>query len=152
VVAQRRPPAAAGRGRGAQAIEELIEEQRIAASPDTVFSYLVDPEKFVLWMGREARIDPRPGGVFRLDVDGTHVASGRYEVVDPPRRVVFSFGWEGSEDVPPGSTRVEITLEPDGPATLLRLRHSELPSETQRVSHRAGWRQYLGSLAITAGR
>lgn len=113
----------------------------------TVFSYLTDPHKFVLWMGREATIDPRPGGAFRLDVDGTHIASGHYEVVDPPRRVVFSWGWEGSADVPPGSTRVEITLEADGRETLLRLRHSDLPTEAERDNHAAGWRGYLASLA-----
>lgn len=116
----------------------------------TVFSYLTDPQKFALWMGREATIDPRPGGVFRLDVDGEHFASGRYEEVDPPRRVVLTWGWEGSADVPPGSTRVEITLEPDGGATLLRLRHTDLPNEAERASHALGWRQYLSSLATKA--
>lgn len=117
----------------------------------TVFSYLVDPEKFVQWMGREARIDPRPGGDFRLDVDGEHIASGKLEVVDPPHRVVLTWGWEGSKDVPPGSTTVEITLEARGRETLLRLRHTDLPSEEERANHAAGWSQYLTQLALKAG-
>lgn len=98
-------------------------------------------------MGKEAMIDPRPGGAFRLDVDGEHIASGRLTEVDPPRRLVLTFGWEGSADVPPGSTTVEITLEPDGRDTLLRLRHSGLPTETERSNHSAGWTSYLGNLA-----
>ena len=98
-------------------------------------------------MGAEATIDPRPGGVFRLDVDGTHIASGRIEEVDPPHRVVLTFGWEGNAGVPPGSTRVEITLEPEGSQTLLRLRHTGLPSEAERDSHGQGWAGYLASLA-----
>ena len=116
----------------------------------TVFSFLVDPQKFVQWMGTEATIDPRPGGVFRLDVDGEHIAGGRYQEIDPPRRIVFTWGWEGSADVPPGSTTVEITLEADGPDTVLRLRHSDLPDEAQREVHAAGWRSYLAQLAQTA--
>jgi uncharacterized protein YndB with AHSA1/START domain len=128
-------------------IEREIElEQRIAASPSVVFSYLTDPEKFVLWMGIAAQIDPKPGGSFRIDVDGEHVVSGRYEEVDPPSRIVLSWGWEGSSDVPPSSTTVEITLTADGAATLLRLRHTGLPSEEQRSSHRQGWEQYTGRL------
>jgi uncharacterized protein YndB with AHSA1/START domain len=111
-----------------------------------VFSYLVDPAKFVLWMGREAHIDPQPGGAFRLDVDGEHIASGRYEVVDPPRRVVFTWGWEGSANVPPGSTTVEITLTAEGRDTLLRLRHTDLPSEVERANHEQGWQGYLQQL------
>ena len=116
----------------------------------TVFSYLVQPEKFVLWMGTEATIDARPGGAFRLDVDGEHIASGTIEAVDPPHRVVLTWGWEGSEDVPPGSTTVEITLEARGRETLLRLRHTGLPNEAQRDVHAAGWSDYLAQLALKA--
>ena len=117
-------------------------EQRIAASPATVFSYLTDPEKFVLWMGARAQIDPRPGGVIRIEVDGEHVATGEYREVDPPHRIVFSWGWEASADVPPGSTTVEITLTAEGEGTVLRLRHMGLPTVEQSSSHRNGWVMY----------
>jgi uncharacterized protein YndB with AHSA1/START domain len=141
-----RPASVAGRGRGAQAIEALI-EQRIAASVATVFSYLVDPAKFVQWMGVSAQIDPQPGGAFRLDVDGEHVAIGRYQVVEPPHRLVLSWGWEGDAEVAPGSTTVEITLTPDGAGTMLRLRHSGFPTDEQRDSHEQGWLVYAAKLA-----
>jgi uncharacterized protein YndB with AHSA1/START domain len=98
-------------------------------------------------MGVGAQLDPKPGGQFRLDVDGEHFASGHYVEVDPPRRVVLTWGWEGSADVGPGSTTVEITLAPEGTGTLLRLRHTGLPSEEQRASHRDGWTRYAGNLA-----
>lgn len=101
-----------------------------------------------MWMGIEAHIDPRPGGEFRLDVDGQHVARGRYEIVDPPHRIVLSWGWEGSPDVPPGSTKVEITLTEQPGGTLLRLCHSGLPSEIERDNHRNGWLQYSVSLKV----
>ena len=99
-------------------------------------------------MGARAWLDAKGGGAFRIDVDGVHVAAGHYREVDPPRRVVMTWGWEGSGDVPPGSTTVEITLEPVGEEqTLLTLRHTGLPSDEQRVTHRAGWTQYVGKLA-----
>ena len=113
----------------------------------TVFSYLVDPTKLVQWMGVSAQIDPRPGGEFRVDVDGEHVAIGQYKLVEPPRRIVFSWGWEGDAEVAPGSTTVEITLTPDGSDTLLRLRHSDLPNEQQQAIHQEGWRMYTARLA-----
>ena len=113
----------------------------------TVFSYLVDPTKLVQWMGVSAEIDPRPGGAFRLDVDGEHIAVGQYEVVEPPHRLVVTWDWEGDAEVAPGSTTVEITLTPDGSGTLLRLRHSGLPNEQQRALHQEGWRLYARNLA-----
>jgi uncharacterized protein YbjT (DUF2867 family) len=42
-------------------------EIRIAATPETVFAFLTDPEKIVQWWGQAAMIDPQPGGVFRID-------------------------------------------------------------------------------------
>lgn len=122
-------------------------EQRIAAPPATVFAYLIDPAKFVEWMGVGAELDPEPGGSFRIDVDGAHFASGEYREVDPPHRLVMTWGWEGDGEVGPGSTTVEITLTPEEGGTLLRLRHSGLPTEAQRASHREGWTLYTGKLA-----
>jgi len=121
-------------------------EQRIAASPAIVFSYLTDPEKFVMWMGAGAQLDPRPGGIVRIEVDGEHIATGEYREVDPPHRVVFSWGWEASPEVPPGSTTVEITLTAEGEGTVLRLRHMGLPTNEQRSSHRNGWVMYAEHL------
>ncbi len=98
-------------------------------------------------MGVGAELDPRPGGQVRIDVDGEHIAMGEFREVDPPHRVVMTWGWENNSAVPPGSTTVEITLTADGPGTILRLRHFGLPDETERRNHRAGWNQYTGKLA-----
>ena len=121
--------------------------QRIEAPPDIVFAYLTDSRRFVKWMGVGAQLDARPGGRYRIDVDGEHIASGEYQVVEPPRRLVISWGWEGHPTVPPGSTTVEITLTPEKGATVLRLRHLGLPDESERRQHTDGWQLYLSQLA-----
>ena len=122
-------------------------EQLIAASPVTVFSYLIDPSKFAQWMGVGAELDPRPGGRFRIDADGVHIALGQYREVDPPHRLVMTWGWLDDDSIPPGSTLVEITLTPEGAGTRLRLRHTGLPDEAAREIHRAGWGLYTSRLA-----
>jgi uncharacterized protein YndB with AHSA1/START domain len=124
--------------------------QRIEAPPELVFAYLTEPGRFTRWMGVGAELDPRPGGRYRIDVDGEHVATGEYREVEPPRRLVMTWGWEGNPSVPPGSTTVEITLEADRDGTLLRLRHLGLPNEDERRIHRGGWDQYLTRLAASA--
>ena len=126
--------------------------QRIDASPEIVFAYLRDSQRFVRWMVVGAELDPRPGGRYRIDVDGVHIVSGEYQVVDPPRRLVMSWGWEGHPTVPPGSTTVEITLTPEQGATILRLRHLGLPDEGERRLHTDGWTQYMSQLAAAASR
>lgn len=62
------------------------------------------------------------------------------------------WGWEGAEAegghaVPPGSSRVEVSLEPDGDGTLVRLRHLGLPEEALEI-HGQGWDLYLGRLVV----
>ena len=124
--------------------------QRIDAPAETVFAYLTDSRRFVKWMGVGAELDARPGGRYRIDVDGEHIASGEYQVVDPPRRLVMSWGWEGHPTVPPGSTTVEITLTPERGATVLRLRHLGLPDDGERRQHAEGWKSYTRQLATLA--
>jgi uncharacterized protein YndB with AHSA1/START domain len=125
-------------------------EIRIAASPETVFDYFVDPDKMVEWKGRKAELDPRPGGLYRVDINDQAVVRGEYVEIDTPSRVVFTWGWEGtSNPVPPGSSRVEISLQPDGDGTLVRLRHLDLP-EAEREIHGHGWDHYLSRLAQAA--
>src|SRR5919204_2366136 len=90
----------------------------IEASPETVFGLLTDPKEYVRWKGRVAALEPRPGGVFRVQfAEPQQIAAGRYVEVVPNRRVVFTWGWEGDELGPPGSSTVEITLEPAGRGT-----------------------------------
>jgi uncharacterized protein YndB with AHSA1/START domain len=122
-------------------------EVRVEARPESVFRYFVEPDLYVRWQGSRADLDPRPGGRFRVLMEDGSVASGEYLEVDPPRRVSFSWGWEGKEDLPPGSTTVEVTLEPDGDATVVRLRHTGLPTDDWRRVHRDGWVSFLGTLA-----
>ena len=124
--------------------------QRIEAPTEIVFAYLTDSGRFVRWMGVGAELDPRPGGRYRIDVDGEHVVRGEYQEVDPPRRLVMSWGWEGHPTIPPGSTTVEITLTPERGATVLRLRHLGLPDEAERRQHAEGWSLYASQLAPVA--
>ncbi|MGI9597346.1 MAG: SRPBCC family protein [Acidimicrobiales bacterium] len=127
----------------------LVLSERIAAPPEVVFDFLVDSEKMLRWMGKSVDIDPRPGGQFRLDANGTDVATGTYVEVDPPNRVVFTWGWEGSTEVPPGSSTVTFTLTADAEHTVVELRHAGLPGgETDE--HSKGWGYFMPRLALVA--
>ncbi len=126
----------------------LEREVRIEAPPEVVFKFFVDPEQMIRWKGVEATLDPRPGGVYRVNVTGQDVVRGEYVEVLPNERVVFTWGWEGDGNpVPPGASTVEVTLEPDRGATIVRLRHFGLPGGPED-RHGEGWDHYLTRLAI----
>ena len=128
---------------GARVVELNV---RLKAQPHQVFPYLTEPDRYIRWQGIKAELDPRPGGVFRVWMDANTVASGEYMEVDPPHRVVFTWGWEGNERIPPGSTTVVVTLEADGDGTVLYLRHSGLPDGEAAAMHEEGWRHFTDRL------
>jgi uncharacterized protein YndB with AHSA1/START domain len=132
-----------------KASEAIEREVRVAASPEVVFGFFIDPAKMILWKGLDAMLDARPGGIYRVVVTNNDIARGEYVEIVPHSRVVFTWGWENSP-IPPGSTTVEISLTPDGDGTIVRLRHTGLASEAV-LQHDQGWNHYLSRLVIAAG-
>jgi uncharacterized protein YndB with AHSA1/START domain len=139
---------------GAIELVEVEREIEIAASPETVWRFLSDPQLAQRWWGTRVDLDLVPGGGYRVEVVPGRVVSGAFVEIDPPRRLVYTFGWEAGSGVPgsfpPGSTRVEIDLQPEGGGTRLRLVHRELPGTESAAAHGDGWSHYLGRLALAA--
>jgi uncharacterized protein YndB with AHSA1/START domain len=122
----------------------------IAASPETVWEFLVDPEKLCRWKGMNADLDPQPGGIYRCEVIPGHTAIGEFVSLDRPHRLVFTWGWDGQEGVPPGSSTIEVELTPAGDGTSLRFVHKDLPNAEAVASHAQGWDHYLPRLEVAA--
>lgn len=130
-------------------IEPFSIEVDLPASVEEVFRHLTEPAAMIRWMGQHASLQPVPGGAFEVDINGVPVR-GRYLEVDPPRRVLVSWGVAGNADMQPGSTEVEFTLTPGATGTRLRLVHRSLPPDQADV-HTAGWQHFLGRLTYAAG-
>ena len=129
---------------------ELTREILVDATPETIWPFLVEPERHVEWLGTVADIDPRPGGHYRVLVYGQHQSIGEYVEVIPHQRVVFTFGWEqDGNPITPGSTTVSISLHPEGGKTRVRLTHRGLPDDAV-AEHTGGWDRYLDRLATVA--
>jgi len=134
----------------------------VPAAPAAVFPYLTDPAWYVRWMGSEARLEPVPGGVYRVAMADGFAAAGRFVRVEGPRIVAFTWGFADEEaashtkgDQPPGpmpagSTRVTVTLHDENGGTRLTLRHEDLPSAELCAAHDVAWNTYLPRLAVVA--
>ncbi|MGH2807991.1 MAG: SRPBCC family protein [Actinomycetota bacterium] len=130
--------------------DDVRVEVDIGAPAQVVYELLTDDALFVRWLGISAELDPRPGGIFRFEIAPGQFCSGRYVDVDPPRRVVFTWGYE-SDAMPlePGSTTVEIDIEERGEACLVKLIHRGLEGP-MRTMHHEGWNGFLPRLAAVA--
>jgi len=130
-------------------LERLV---TISARCETVFAYFTDNAHFAAWWGEGSSVDARPDGALRIRYPNGVVAAGQVVEVEPPRRIVFSYGYEDpAKDLAPGASRVTVTLDESPAGTLVRLRH-DLPDAAIRDHHSPGWRFQLSLLANAATR
>src|SRR5258708_11207247 len=93
----------------------------VPLSADETFALITEPDRLRRWQTITARVDLRAGGDYRWTIIPGHSARGTFTEVEPGRRVVFTWGWEGDADLPPGASTVTITLEPSARAPILPL-------------------------------
>ena len=126
-------------------MSEVVHEIHIEAAPEVVYTYFIDAEKLIEWMSVDAILEPKQDGCFQVTINQERKIMGEYLELVPYSRIVLSWGWEGREDVPPGSSTVEITFSPYTGGTVVRLRHYNLP-ETALPLHTKSWEHNLPRL------
>jgi len=124
-------------------------ERLIPSPPDILFALFVDPAQLIRWWapdGYEAAVDVldiRPSGRWRMVMRGSDgaklAASGVYRVIDPPRRLAFTFAWEDFNGTRGHETEVAVSFEPIPGGTRLALTQRNFDSKKARDSHYRGW-------------
>jgi len=133
--------------------DAVIHEIVLPAPVEQVFDMFTDSRQLIRWLGISAYLQSRPGGRFRFEVVPGQFCEGQYVIVDPPGRLVFTWGWtDPGFGLPPGTSRVEVTLTrsgDDGRGTWLRLVHTGLAGDLGLL-HEDGWSRFLARLTAVA--
>jgi uncharacterized protein YndB with AHSA1/START domain len=134
--------------------QTLVVRRTIQAAPERVFAAWTEPEQLRAWWGPEgvvciaADIDLRPGGRYRI---GNQLPDqrvlwivGEFQLIEPPRRLVYSWRVEGISET---EERVTVQFEGQGAATEVIVTHERIPSRELRNQHEQGWEGCLSGLA-----
>jgi uncharacterized protein YndB with AHSA1/START domain len=102
------------------------------------------------WETSEAQVDLKVGGALRVvmrdpEADVEHGGGGHYTVVDPPKRLAFTWTW----DEEPHESLIEIEFAEEGGLTNVRFTHSGLLDEAAVRSHEGGWTACFDNLQRT---
>jgi uncharacterized protein YndB with AHSA1/START domain len=122
-----------------------------------VFAAWTDAAHAAQWWGPKGfvsvscEMDARPGGrwrrAMRSPAGSLHVASGVYQEIAAPERLVFTYAWEDAEGRPAHETIVTVTLAERDGKTELTLRQAIFETASARDSHRSGWASCLDRFA-----
>ena len=126
----------------------------IKATPEKVFAAWTEPKTLKKWMSPTeqmevavAETDLRVGGRYRIvmrEPDGKeHKVAGVYKEIENPKRIAFTWGWEGS---PEAETLVTVELRKKGAGTELTLTHAKFADDKTRDMHDQGWVGCIGRL------
>jgi len=129
---------------------EVSKTVTLPVTPDEAFALITEPERLRRWHTISARVDLRVGGDYRWTIVPGHTAVGTFREIEPGKRVVFGWGWDGQEDFGADASTVTITLTPTAAGTELTLHHTGFINEEQAASHNEGWTHYLGRLEKVA--
>jgi uncharacterized protein YndB with AHSA1/START domain len=127
------------------------------APPEQVFRAWTEVDELKHWFAAAqgytipvTELDLRVGGRYRFGMKGPErteasVATGVYEEITPPSRLVFTWRWEDAGPEYP-TTRVTVEFWPHAEGTELVLTHEGFAEATERDQHGRGWQGCLDSL------
>ncbi|MBC6456805.1 SRPBCC domain-containing protein [Actinomadura sp. HBU206391] len=131
----------------------VVQVKRILkASPEEVFDAWTDADRLQQWLCpdpgivAEASCDPVVGGRYRIVKifeSGADEVTGEYLVVEPSRRLVFTWSAGSTDDQ---TTQVTVTLRPDDDTTEMTIIHERLPNLGVQGGARSAWASIAGRL------
>jgi uncharacterized protein YndB with AHSA1/START domain len=124
------------------------------ASPARVFNAWIIREEWQSWIGPEGLqcevplLEPRVDGRYRIMMkllDGSVIpVAGSFQVIDPPKRLSFTWGREGDAKRP---SVITLTLKDLDEKTELVLWQDAFATVESRDAHVIGWNSALNKLA-----
>jgi uncharacterized protein YndB with AHSA1/START domain len=119
----------------------------LPAPPERVWRALTDPAALAAWfwphLDNTVEVDLRTSGSYRIEGPKAGIAvTGDYLEVDPPKRLVFTWHWEGEDE----RSRVTVELRPGGAGTVLWLVHDRIGEDATRAQYEQGWMDCLDRL------
>jgi uncharacterized protein YndB with AHSA1/START domain len=134
-------------------------ERLIPSPPEVLFAFWTEPAKLLTWWGPEGyeasvhSLDTKPGGRWRIALrqsDTVRAVSGVYRIVEPPRRLAFTWAWEDESGTRGQETEVMVTFEATPGGTRLVLVQQRFESKQARDNHTVGWSSSFDRLTEAA--
>jgi uncharacterized protein YndB with AHSA1/START domain len=136
-----------------QAPPSLVISRTYPATVERVFKAWTDANQLGQWFApsddytTKATVDLRVGHEYRISIahkgGNVHSVLGTYRLIDPPRKLVYTWRWEGG---PETDTLVTVDFTPRGDSTEVTITHDQFLDAETRNKHSEGWTGCLNRL------
>jgi uncharacterized protein YndB with AHSA1/START domain len=133
----------------------LLISRTYPASVERVFKAWTDANQLGQWFAptddytTKASVDLKVGHEYRIAIThkggNVHTILGTYRLIDPPRKLVYTWRWDGA----PADTLVTVDFAPEGEATKVTITHEQFTNTEDRDKHNEGWNGCLNRLHRT---
>ncbi len=128
----------------------VVLQRSYRAPIDVVFRTLVEKELLEQWLSPSPEVpmtvlehEPRVGGRYAFHFRGpdgkVNIVRGKYTIIDPPRRVAYTWKWDPPSEHVEFDSLVTIDLSEADGKTQFTLTHALLPDVQTVESHTKGW-------------
>ena len=134
----------------------LLISRTYPASVERVFKAWTDANQLGQWFAptddytSRASVDLQVGHEYRIAIThkggNVHTILGTYRLIDPPRKLVYTWRWEGG---PMADTLVTVDFAPEGETTKVTITHEQFTNTEDRDKHNEGWNGCLIRLQRT---
>jgi len=126
----------------------IKKERQIKADPKTIWAVLTNPAEIKQWLGVDTKSEwvPQSDIIFTFTWEGKkYEDKGKLIRFDKERSFAYSYwsGFSGLPDKPENYSKIEFLLEPTKEKTLLKLSHSEFPTEIMYKHSEKNWEETL---------
>lgn len=128
-------------------MSDLTKSIWIDAPPEVVFEFFTDARKMRHWCGRDAELEPVPGGVYRVDMGEWGIVEGRFVRVEAPTFLSHTVPSAAGPGGPPGT--IEVSITPEAGGSRVEVRQTGLAPPIDLIAGR-GWDHHLARLSVAA--
>jgi uncharacterized protein YndB with AHSA1/START domain len=130
----------------------LVVSRIYPATAERVFKAWTDANQLGQWFApsddytTQATVDLRINHEYRIAIThkggNVHNVVGTYRVIEPPRKLVYTWRWDGAS----ADTLVTIDFTPHGESTEVTITHEQFLDTDTRDKHNEGWTGCLSRL------
>jgi uncharacterized protein YndB with AHSA1/START domain len=109
--------------------------------PEMAYAHWISP-KTIIPPATSLEIQAKVGGIYKLGMPGGVSMMGKFVLVEPNQRLVYSWQWQGDSEI----TKVDVMFSAHSSGAEIKIVHGDFTTVQSFERHSDGWNNYIEGL------